>query len=102
MADGTTLKRYRMKRAMLLWWKAQMQLAATYPKPGKTGPSSVALVPAGLNLDTVHNMDRESFAVNARNPAVKVLRTVNGVHPAMPGQGQIADAFWAWLKYESR
>jgi lysophospholipase L1-like esterase len=117
---------YREKRAMLLWWKAQCGLAremmlelaqarvppaadpllllgsaAAPGEPAKT----VTIVPAGLNLDTVHNMDIALQPANARSdpndPAQKVVRAENGVHPAQPGQAQIADSLWAWLKFRT-
>ena len=60
---------------------------------------------AGLNVDTVHSMDRESMPANARSvsddPNQRVVRAINGVHPAAPGQAQIADALWAWLKFRT-
>lgn len=66
---------------------------------------SVTIVPAGLNLDTVHNMDIEKVPANARSsssdPAQQVERATNGVHPAEPGQAQIADALWSWLKFRA-
>jgi lysophospholipase L1-like esterase len=99
---GTTLHRLRMKRAMLKWWAAQIRLAADMDSRSSSVGRRVVIVPVGLNLDTQHNMARTQMAVNARNPAVTVTRTTNGVHPSMAGQGQIADAFFAWLKYESR
>jgi hypothetical protein len=45
-------------------------------------------------------MNRAAVPVNARNPE-KITRTVNGVHPALSGQGQIADSMWAWLKFQA-
>ena len=64
---------------------------------------SVTIVPAGLNLDTVHNMDIVKVPANARSsatdPAQQIERSVNGVHPAESGQAQIADALWSWLKF---
>mgnify|MGYP003335007314 CR=1 FL=1 len=64
---------------------------------------SVTVVPAGLNLDTVHNMDIVKVPANARSsatdPAQQIERSVNGVHPAESGQAQIADALWSWLKF---
>ena len=88
---GCTLHRYRMKRAMLRWWAAQVQLAARLNNHKSGG--GVAVVPAGLNLDTVHSMQRQVVPVNARSTQT-VARTINGVHPSHEGQAQIADAFW--------
>ena len=69
------------------------------------GTKTVTIVPAGLNLDTVHNMDIVKVPANARSasgdPAQQVERAANGVHPAGPGQAQIADALWSWLKFRT-
>ena len=55
--------------------------------------------------DTVHNMDNVKVPANARSsatdPAQQVERSANGVHPAEPGQAQIADALWSWLKFRT-
>ena len=69
------------------------------------GTKTVTIIPAGLNLDTVHNMDIVKVPANARSasgdPAQQVERAANGVHPAEPGQAQIADALWSWLKFRT-
>jgi len=100
---------YRMKRSMLRWWAAQGALAATMTPPDTwvsgvgAGSPSVSVVPAGLNVDTVHSMVLEKVPANARSdptdPMQLVTRVANGVHPGMAGQAQIADALWAWLKF---
>ena len=108
---------------MLRWWTSQMTLATAHngtaqaaaphsgaaqaaaphngAVPAGTALASVTIVPAGLNLDTVHNMVRKVMPVNARNAMQNITRTVNGVHPAISGQGQIADSMWAWIKYQT-
>lgn len=57
----------------------------------------IYLVPANVNLDTVHNYPRASMAVNSRNPEI-ITRQANGVHPAREGYYQIADSIYYWLK----
>ena len=50
-------------------------------------------------------MDNVKVPANARSsatdPAQQVERSANGVHPAEPGQAQIADALWSWLKFRT-
>ena len=41
-----------------------------------------------------------SLRSDPTQPSQQVVRVTNGVHPGMAGQAQIADAFWAWLKYQ--
>lgn len=60
---------------------------------------NISLVPAYLNLDCENNFPVTSEPVNSRNN-VKVLRQNNGVHPAPEGYLQIADSFYAWLKFK--
>eukprot|EP00040_Diaphanoeca_grandis_P020853 m.110882 g.110882 ORF g.110882 m.110882 type:complete len:502 (+) comp28075_c1_seq6:235-1740(+) len=97
---------YRMKRVMLRWWKAQMKLAVVMEGSDilcQSARASVTVVPAGLNLDTQHSMSRTTGPANARSdptdPMQQVVRAINGVHPGLAGQAQIADSFWAWLKF---
>ena len=129
---------WREKRAMLHWWRAQIELVQAsmqemhadelLRRTGSkalfrtqlqrrnrddpllllgvgTAKKSVSIVPAGLNLDTVHNMDVARVPANARSsvndPAQQVERAINGVHPADSGQAQIADAMWSWLKFRT-
>jgi hypothetical protein len=89
-----------MKRAMLRWWTSQMALTTPHDSTASTALASVSIVPAELNLDTVHNMVRKVMPVNARNTMQNITRTVNGVHPGIRGQGQIADSMWAWIKHQ--
>jgi len=56
------------------------------------------LLPAHLNLDTVHNYPTRPEPINSRNEA-EAARQSNGVHPAAEGYRQIADTIHAWLKY---
>lgn len=87
---------------MLRWWTAQQRLVQSY---GNAPNASVTIVPAGLNVDTAHSMSLETMPANARSdptdPKQLVVRVTNGVHPGMAGQGQIADALWAWVKYQT-
>ena len=55
------------------------------------------LVPAEVNLDTVHNYPTRSEGANSRNEAA-IGRQANGVHPASAGYRQIADTIYFWLK----
>ena len=48
------------------------------------------------------SLDSDGSGTIDENEYLRSLRTTNGVHPAMAGQGQIADSFFAWLKYEMR
>ena len=59
---GVSLHRYRMKRAMLRWWAAQATLAT--PNLSATGARIVSVVPAGLNLDTVHNLQHDGVVMS--------------------------------------
>ena len=35
------------------------------------------------------------------DPFQVISRADNGVHPGGPGQAQIADSLWAWLKWRT-
>ncbi len=59
---------------------------------------SIWLLPAHVNLDTVHNYPTRTEPVNARSE-VEIARQSNGVHPAAAGYRQIADTIHAWLRY---
>jgi lysophospholipase L1-like esterase len=56
------------------------------------------LLPAHLNLDTVHNYPTVTEPANARTDE-QVTRLANGVHPSAEGYRQIADSIYAWLSY---
>lgn len=64
---------------------------------GREG-ENIWLLPAHINLDTVHNYPTKAEAVNARNET-EIARQSNGVHPAAAGYRQIADTIHAWLRY---
>ena len=72
--------------------------------PMEAGPNTpgVSIVPVGLNVDGVHSMSHAVVPANARSdpsdPTQMVTRCTNAVHPGAPGQAQIADGIWAWLK----
>ncbi len=91
-ATGQT--RWRFKRNILIWSR---QLIAKY-----TGQeaSRIYLIPSNTALDTVNNMSTASVAaVNSRS-SVTTARQNNGVHPGTSGYQQIADAIWAFLKFQ--
>jgi lysophospholipase L1-like esterase len=56
------------------------------------------LLPAHLNLDTVHNYPVSTEPANARSEQ-QVTRLANGVHPSAEGYRQIADTIYAWLSH---
>ncbi|MFA6477364.1 MAG: SGNH/GDSL hydrolase family protein [Victivallaceae bacterium] len=60
---------------------------------------NVSLIPAYVNIDCENNFPAISETVNSRN-AAKTVRQINGVHPAQEGYLQIADSFYAWLKFK--
>lgn len=68
--------------------------------------AAVSIVRAGLNLATAHSMSLQTMPANSRSdptqPSQVVARVVNGVHPGMAGQGQIADAFLGLALISSR
>jgi lysophospholipase L1-like esterase len=59
---------------------------------------NIWLLPAHLNLDTVHNYPTRPEPINSRTDA-EIARQSNGVHPAAEGYRQIADTIHAWLRY---
>ena len=92
--DGRT--RWRFKRNILIWAR---DLIARYQ--GRESTDRIFIVPSNTALDTVNNMSRATSApVNSRS-AVTSTRQNNGVHPATSGYQQIADAVWAFLKYQA-
>ena len=88
-ASGQT--RWRYKRNHYLWTKAFID----YFKAREA--ENIYVVPLNTCLDTVNNMSTETVAVNSRN-AKQVVRQSNGIHPALEGYNQMADAIWYWLK----
>lgn len=91
---NTSYDKWRVKRNYAIWTR---EMIAKY-----TGleASRTYLIPSGMSVDTVNNYPREAAApVNSRNTAVQVQRQSNSVHPATSGYQQIADAWWAFLKY---
>jgi hypothetical protein len=61
---------------------------------------------SAATLMTSHHMnDAATLKANARSDPTDafqmVVRSDNGVHPGIAGQGQIADVLWAWLKYQA-
>ena len=55
------------------------------------------IIPAYVNLDTVHNVILYKAPANARCPE-QIVRQGNGVHPSSPGYQQLADSIYCWLK----
>jgi len=55
------------------------------------------LIPAYVDLDTVHNYPAQEGPANARATA-RVTRQANGVHPAAEGYRQMADVIYSWMK----
>jgi len=66
-------------------------------KYGGREKENIYLIPAYVNIDTVHNYPRQTMAVNARNPE-KITRQCNGVHPDSSGYKQMADTLYYWVK----
>jgi lysophospholipase L1-like esterase len=60
---------------------------------------NISLIPTYLNLDCENNFPVISEPVNSRSKTL-VTRQNNGVHPAAEGYLQIADSFYAWLKFK--
>ncbi len=60
---------------------------------------NVSVIPAYVNIDCENNFPVVSEPFNGRNSA-KTVRQSNGVHPAQEGYLQIADSFYAWLKFK--
>jgi len=60
---------------------------------------NVSLIPVYVNLDCENNFPTVSEPLNSMNSA-KTVRQSNGVHPAQEGYLQIADSFYAWLKFK--
>lgn len=90
---GAAYSRWRHKRNILIWCR---EMIAAFS--GQEG-DRIYLVPAGLSLDTSHNMSRASSAAWNSRSTENVARQNNGVHPANSGYQQIGDAIWAFLKY---
>lgn len=82
---------WRYKRNNWIWAEALL----AYFKNKET--SGIYIVPVNVNLDTEHNMQTETVAVNSRNSST-VVRQNNGLHPADSGYYQIADVVYYWLK----
>jgi len=59
---------------------------------------NIWLLPAHVNLDTVHGFPTATRPANAR-ATVNIARQANGVHPTADGYRQIADTIYAWLKW---
>lgn len=85
--------RWRYKRNNYLWIKALINQFKSKEVNG------VYLIPINVNLDTEHNFDLVTVAVNSRNTSTVIRSAGNsGVHPALSGYYQIADMYFYWLK----
>jgi lysophospholipase L1-like esterase len=69
-------------------------------KYGGREAEGLFLVPAYVNLDTVHNYPVAEVPANARaaGPGSTILRQNNDVHPAASGYRQLADSLYCWMK----
>ena len=69
-------------------------------KYGGREAENIFLVPAYVNLDTMHNYPMALVPANARaeGEGGKVWRLINGVHPAASGYRQMADSIYCWMK----
>lgn len=90
-AYGTYKTRAQYKRNWAAWVAA---MSAYYG--GKTA-QNIHLISTNSCLDTENNMQAADVAVNSRNPTL-VSRQFDGVHPAVAGYKQMADAVWYWLR----
>ena len=70
-------------------------MIATY---GNREKQNIFLVPLYVNIDCVNNFPLRSEPASSRNKT-KIVRHINGVHPAKEGYWQIADSFYFWMKY---
>lgn len=68
-----------------------------YETYGGREDEGLFLVPAFVNLDTVHGFPRSMVPANAHSD-IEVPRMSNGVHPATSGYNQIGDAIYCWIK----
>jgi len=64
---------------------------------GAREDEGIFLVPAFVNLDTVHGFPHMNVRANAHT-TTEVSRASNGVHPSTAGYYQIGDAIYCWLK----
>jgi len=66
-------------------------------KYGGREKENIYLIPAYVNVDTVHNYPGRVMSVNARS-SEKIARQCNAVHPDSPGYKQMADSLYYWVK----
>ncbi|MBU0715534.1 MAG: SGNH/GDSL hydrolase family protein [Verrucomicrobia bacterium] len=66
-------------------------------KYGNREKENIYLIPAYVNIDTVHNYPKLSAPINSRN-SEKITRLNNGVHPSAEGYQQMADSLYFWVK----
>lgn len=64
---------------------------------GNREAENLFLVPAWLNLDSVHGFPKEEQKAHAHSDT-SIMRQSNGVHPSPEGYRQIGDSVYAWLR----
>jgi lysophospholipase L1-like esterase len=90
---GSSQTRWRYKRNNYIWAKALINQFK-----GKEA-QNIYLVPINVNIDTEHNFELQTVAVNSRNSTTVIRSATNsGVHPTNSGYYQIADLYYYWLK----
>jgi lysophospholipase L1-like esterase len=65
---------------------------------GNRENENLFLVPAWLNLDSVHGFPEEEQKAHAHSDT-SIMRQNNGVHPSPEGYRQIGDSVYAWLRW---
>ncbi|MGD9496301.1 MAG: SGNH/GDSL hydrolase family protein [Armatimonadota bacterium] len=88
---GTTQTRWQYRR------NQHRVVEREYETYGGREAEGLFLVPAFVNLDTVHGFPRVTAPANAHSD-VEISRMSNGVHPAAAGYDQIGDAIYCWIK----
>ena len=63
---------------------------------GRREGENIYLVPANLNLDTVHNFRRGIFP--GASESTDELLVLDGIHPSPEGYRQMGDAIYCWMK----
>lgn len=90
---GQTRKRY--KRNLMMW---NVELMRRFSNRSER---RINLIPAYVNLDTIHSMESAEEPLNSRNSKAG-MRQSNGVHPAEAGYLQIADTIYYGLMQQNR
>ena len=90
---GCRTTRWQVKRNMHTLAQAMIRLY------GGRRKENIFIVPVNVNLDCLRGYPRRMMPFNARTKK-KGWRLRNGVHPAVPGHGQIGDSIYCWIKAE--